>query len=141
MDPSYEGSKQECRTIFGLTLEQRSNDAIIILDLHTNVVTEKDLPATQFGTFSWPALQSSTFNQTLPARPTPGRSPRSAVQNTLHEAGRGQGCGTTLPCWGSSSRPGPEWWELMSRGWFGGYCIQKQEEESEGVISLPSQVG
>lgn len=42
MDPSYEGGEQERRTIFGLTLEQRANDAIITPDLLSNVVTKKD---------------------------------------------------------------------------------------------------
>ncbi|XP_045126768.1 bifunctional purine biosynthesis protein ATIC-like [Portunus trituberculatus] len=40
MDPSYEGGQQERRTIFGLTLEQRSNDAVITPDLLTNIVTK-----------------------------------------------------------------------------------------------------
>lgn len=45
MDPAYEGSQLEHRTIFGLTLEQRSNDAVITPDLLTNVVTKKkELP-------------------------------------------------------------------------------------------------
>ncbi|KAK3864735.1 hypothetical protein Pcinc_029595 [Petrolisthes cinctipes] len=39
MDPEYEGSVQERRTIFGLTLEQRRNDATITPDLLTNIVT------------------------------------------------------------------------------------------------------
>lgn len=42
MDPSYEGGEQERRTIFGLTLEQRANDAIITPDLLSNVVTKKN---------------------------------------------------------------------------------------------------
>lgn len=46
MDPSYEGSPLERRTIFGLTLEQRSNDAVITPDLLNNIVTKnKDLSA------------------------------------------------------------------------------------------------
>ncbi|XP_075971521.1 bifunctional purine biosynthesis protein ATIC [Anticarsia gemmatalis] len=41
MDPNYEPDLMEQKTIFGLTLEQRRNDAKITPDLFTNVVTNK----------------------------------------------------------------------------------------------------
>ncbi|XP_028176115.1 bifunctional purine biosynthesis protein PURH isoform X3 [Ostrinia furnacalis] len=41
MDPSYEPDLIEKKTIFGLTLEQRRNDAKITKDLFSNVVTSK----------------------------------------------------------------------------------------------------
>lgn len=41
MDPSYEGGLVERRTLFGLTLEQRRNDAQITKDLLSNVVTSR----------------------------------------------------------------------------------------------------
>lgn len=45
MDPNYEPSLMERKTIFGLTLEQKRNDAIIDSSLFKNVVTKnKDLP-------------------------------------------------------------------------------------------------
>lgn len=45
MDPNYEPDLMERKTIYGLTLEQRRNDAKITGDLFTNVVTEnKELP-------------------------------------------------------------------------------------------------
>lgn len=44
MDPSYEPDLMEQKTIFGLTLEQRRNDAKITSDLFNNIVTNrKDL--------------------------------------------------------------------------------------------------
>ncbi|XP_068219778.1 bifunctional purine biosynthesis protein ATIC [Palaemon carinicauda] len=42
MDPNYEGDLLERRTIFGLTLEQRRNDATITPDLMKNIVTKKE---------------------------------------------------------------------------------------------------
>ncbi|KAG1650902.1 Bifunctional purine biosynthesis protein PURH [Nymphon striatum] len=39
IDPDYEPTANELRTIFGLTLEQKRNDAIISSDLFKNVVT------------------------------------------------------------------------------------------------------
>uniref|UniRef100_A0A2A4J3H0 Bifunctional purine biosynthesis protein ATIC n=1 Tax=Heliothis virescens TaxID=7102 RepID=A0A2A4J3H0_HELVI len=46
MDPNYEPDLMEQKTIFGLTLEQRRNDAKITPDLFKNVVTAKNaLPA------------------------------------------------------------------------------------------------
>ncbi|KAJ8733353.1 hypothetical protein PYW08_001651 [Mythimna loreyi] len=42
MDPSYEPDLMEQKTIFGLTLEQRRNDAKITEDLFKNVVTNKN---------------------------------------------------------------------------------------------------
>ncbi|XP_037807467.1 bifunctional purine biosynthesis protein ATIC isoform X2 [Lucilia sericata] len=42
MDPSYEPSALECKTIFGLTLEQKRNDAVIEPSLFTNVVTKNN---------------------------------------------------------------------------------------------------
>lgn len=45
MDPKYTPDLMEQKTIFGLTLEQRRNDAKITADLFKNVVTnEKCLP-------------------------------------------------------------------------------------------------
>ncbi|XP_055904376.1 bifunctional purine biosynthesis protein ATIC [Eupeodes corollae] len=45
MDPDYEPSLIERKTIFGLTLEQKRNDAVIDKSLFQNVVTKgKDLP-------------------------------------------------------------------------------------------------
>ncbi|KPJ18965.1 Bifunctional purine biosynthesis protein PURH [Papilio machaon] len=45
MDPSYTPSLMEQKTIFGLTLEQRRNDAKITPDLFKNIVTKnKNLP-------------------------------------------------------------------------------------------------
>ncbi|KAI5637449.1 AICARFT/IMPCHase bienzyme domain-containing protein [Phthorimaea operculella] len=45
MDPSYEPALLEQKTIFGLTLEQKRNDAEITPELFKNVVTQKkDLP-------------------------------------------------------------------------------------------------
>ncbi|CAH2105463.1 unnamed protein product [Euphydryas editha] len=45
MDPNYTPDLMEQKTIFGLTLEQRRNDAKITPDLFKNIVTEnKDLP-------------------------------------------------------------------------------------------------
>ncbi|XP_061391231.1 bifunctional purine biosynthesis protein ATIC [Musca vetustissima] len=45
MDPNYEPSALERKTIFGLTLEQKRNDAVIDPTLFTNVVTkQKQLP-------------------------------------------------------------------------------------------------
>lgn len=40
MDPAYEGSLQERRTIFGLTLEQGRNDALITPELLGNIVSK-----------------------------------------------------------------------------------------------------
>ncbi|XP_067618865.1 bifunctional purine biosynthesis protein ATIC [Eurosta solidaginis] len=42
MDPSYEPSELERKTIFGLTLEQKRNDATIDAALFTNVVTKNN---------------------------------------------------------------------------------------------------
>lgn len=42
MDPSYDPDLMEQKTIFGLTLEQRRNDAKITGDLFKNVVTNKN---------------------------------------------------------------------------------------------------
>ncbi|KAI8130613.1 hypothetical protein FF38_02767 [Lucilia cuprina] len=42
MDPSYEPSALERKTIFGLTLEQKRNDAVIEPSLFTNVVTKNN---------------------------------------------------------------------------------------------------
>ncbi|KAJ8727514.1 hypothetical protein PYW07_001633 [Mythimna separata] len=42
MDPSYDPDLMEQKTIFGLTLEQRRNDAKITEDLFKNVVTNKN---------------------------------------------------------------------------------------------------
>lgn len=45
MDPAYSPALMEQKTIFGLTLEQRRNDAKITADLFKNVVTKnQDLP-------------------------------------------------------------------------------------------------
>ncbi|XP_049870106.1 bifunctional purine biosynthesis protein ATIC [Pectinophora gossypiella] len=45
MDPTYEPALLEQKTIFGLTLEQRRNDAEITEDLFKNIVTnKKELP-------------------------------------------------------------------------------------------------
>lgn len=45
MDPTYEPSLLEQKTIFGLTLEQRRNDAKIDRSLFSNIVTKnKSLP-------------------------------------------------------------------------------------------------
>ncbi|KAJ0178903.1 hypothetical protein K1T71_005678 [Dendrolimus kikuchii] len=45
MDPEYKPDLMEQKTIFGLTLEQRRNDAEITADLFKNVVTDKkELP-------------------------------------------------------------------------------------------------
>lgn len=45
MDPTYEPSLLEQKTIFGLTLEQKRNDAKISAELFKNIVTnKKDLP-------------------------------------------------------------------------------------------------
>uniref|UniRef100_A0A1I8M3Z4 Bifunctional purine biosynthesis protein ATIC n=1 Tax=Musca domestica TaxID=7370 RepID=A0A1I8M3Z4_MUSDO len=45
MDPNYEPSALERKTIFGLTLEQKRNDAVIDPSLFSNVVTkQKQLP-------------------------------------------------------------------------------------------------
>ncbi|XP_073815203.1 bifunctional purine biosynthesis protein ATIC [Musca autumnalis] len=45
MDPNYEPSVLERKTIFGLTLEQKRNDAVIDPSLFSNVVTkQKQLP-------------------------------------------------------------------------------------------------
>ncbi|XP_026321950.1 bifunctional purine biosynthesis protein PURH [Hyposmocoma kahamanoa] len=45
MDPTYEPSELEQKTIFGLTLEQKRNDAKITPELFNNIVTnKKDLP-------------------------------------------------------------------------------------------------
>lgn len=41
MDPTYEGELMERRTLFGLTLEQRRNDAAITPELLKNVVTKR----------------------------------------------------------------------------------------------------
>uniref|UniRef100_A0A1I8PIY0 Bifunctional purine biosynthesis protein ATIC n=1 Tax=Stomoxys calcitrans TaxID=35570 RepID=A0A1I8PIY0_STOCA len=47
MDPDYEPSDLERKTIFGLTLEQKRNDAVIDASLFKNVVTKvKQLPQT-----------------------------------------------------------------------------------------------
>lgn len=43
MDPSYEPDLIEQKTIFGLTLEQRRNDAKITADLFKNVVTKNNV--------------------------------------------------------------------------------------------------
>ncbi|XP_035438411.2 bifunctional purine biosynthesis protein ATIC [Spodoptera frugiperda] len=43
MDPSYEPDLMEQKTIFGLTLEQRRNDAKITADLFKNVVTKNNV--------------------------------------------------------------------------------------------------
>lgn len=46
MDPNYEPSTLERKTIFGLTLEQKRNDAVIDASLFANVVTKNNtLPA------------------------------------------------------------------------------------------------
>lgn len=46
MDPSYEPDLIEQKTIFGLTLEQRRNDAKITPELFSNIVTaNKNLTA------------------------------------------------------------------------------------------------
>ncbi|KAE8580540.1 hypothetical protein XENTR_v10024456 [Xenopus tropicalis] len=45
MDPSYEPSDIEIRSIFGLQLEQKRNDAVIDRNLYNNVVTNnKEIP-------------------------------------------------------------------------------------------------
>lgn len=45
MDPTYEPSLLEQKTIFGLTLEQKRNDAKVTPELFNNIVTnKKDLP-------------------------------------------------------------------------------------------------
>lgn len=45
MDPTYEPDLMERKTIFGLTLEQRRNDAKINGELFSNIVTKnKQLP-------------------------------------------------------------------------------------------------
>lgn len=45
MDPNYEPTLLERKTIFGLTLEQRRNDAVIDASLFANVVTkDKKMP-------------------------------------------------------------------------------------------------
>ncbi|XP_035216152.1 bifunctional purine biosynthesis protein ATIC-like [Stegodyphus dumicola] len=46
MDPSYKPSKLEKRTLFGLTLSQKINDAVIDKELFTNIVSKnKTIPA------------------------------------------------------------------------------------------------
>lgn len=42
MDPSYEPTDIERKTLFGLTLEQKRNDAVIDATLFANVVTQKN---------------------------------------------------------------------------------------------------
>lgn len=45
MDPTYEPTPQELRTVYGITLEQRRNDVKITPDLYKNIVSKnKDLP-------------------------------------------------------------------------------------------------
>lgn len=45
MDPAFEPSEIEQKMIFGLTLEQKRNDAKITADLFKNIVTQnKSLP-------------------------------------------------------------------------------------------------
>ena len=39
MDPAYEPDETEVRTIYGLQLEQRRNDAVINKDVFNNIVT------------------------------------------------------------------------------------------------------
>jgi len=47
MNPNYEPGNLEVRTLFGLTLEQKRNDAMINQDLFRNIVSKnKNLPAT-----------------------------------------------------------------------------------------------
>lgn len=41
MDPSYQPSDMERKVLFGLTLEQQRNNAIINNDLFSNIVSEK----------------------------------------------------------------------------------------------------
>jgi phosphoribosylaminoimidazolecarboxamide formyltransferase / IMP cyclohydrolase len=41
IDPSYEPPVMERKVLFGLTLEQRRNDATIDKNLFTNIVTKK----------------------------------------------------------------------------------------------------
>lgn len=46
MDPNYEPDLMEQKTIFGLILEQRRNDAKITPELFNNIVTnKKELPS------------------------------------------------------------------------------------------------
>lgn len=45
IDPNYEPTQMERKVIFGLTLEQKRNDAIIDENLFTNITSScKDLP-------------------------------------------------------------------------------------------------
>lgn len=55
MDPNYVPSPVERKTIFGLTLEQKRNDAVIDSSLFANVVSKKDLSLRQpCGILLWP---------------------------------------------------------------------------------------
>jgi phosphoribosylaminoimidazolecarboxamide formyltransferase / IMP cyclohydrolase len=40
MDPNYKPNEKETKTLFGLQLEQKRNNAVIGKDLFTNIVTD-----------------------------------------------------------------------------------------------------
>jgi len=51
MDPNYVPKETELKMIFGLTLEQKRNDAVIDANLYKNIVTaRKDVISTIFNT-------------------------------------------------------------------------------------------
>lgn len=52
MDPNYKPDLLESRTLFGLTLEQKRNDALIKSDIFQNVVT-KNKNVSDFGLVSF----------------------------------------------------------------------------------------
>ena len=41
MDPAYEPDDMETRTLFGLKMQQKRNDAVINRDLFKNIVTKR----------------------------------------------------------------------------------------------------
>ncbi|KAI8424169.1 hypothetical protein MSG28_002759 [Choristoneura fumiferana] len=85
MDPTYEPAEIEQKMIFGLTLEQKRNDAKITADLFKNIVTQnKTLPDNAVrdlivATIALKYTQSS------------GHRRRAAVAHPLHAAGGRQG--------------------------------------------------
>jgi len=53
MDPSYEPEDRELRTLFGLKLEQKRNNARITSDLFTNIVSKnKDVSQDNYPCFN-----------------------------------------------------------------------------------------
>ena len=71
MDVSYEPEPVELRTLFGLQLQQRRNDAVVDNKLFTNVVTTRQrvssnhpyltLPSGWAGCYTCPALRPYRF--------------------------------------------------------------------------------